>query len=137
MPRGAPRSGSSPSPPREYRHRRHLSPRRVDALAANGHEAVHWSGVGALDAADSILLDWAREHGAILLSCDLDFGAILAATHATGPSVIQIRGGDVLPAAIGDRVARLVSELEQELERGVLVSLDVDQARVRVLPLRR
>lgn len=43
----------------------------------------------------------------------------------------------MLPAAIGDRVARLVSELEQELERGVLVSLDVDQARVRVLPLRR
>ncbi|MHB8868615.1 MAG: hypothetical protein ACYC8U_07355 [Thermoleophilia bacterium] len=39
--------------------------------------------------------------------------------------------------AIGDRVASLVSDLERELKQGVLVSVDIERARVRVLPLRR
>ena len=82
------------------------------------------------------ILEWVSANGAVLLSCDLDFGAILAAAGASGPSVIQIRGRDVLPEVIADRVATVLSDLERELQTGALVSLDTDQARVRVLPLR-
>lgn len=114
-----------------------LSPRWVDALADRGHDAIHWSTIGKLDAEDVTILEWASDQGAVLLSCDLDFGAILAATHALGPSVIQIRGNDVLPEAIAERVSRVISHLERELRQGALVSLDIGQARVRVLPLMR
>lgn len=113
-----------------------LSPRWVDALGQRGHEAIHWSSVGKLDAEDVTILEWVSDNGAVLLSCDLDFGAILAATGASGPSVIQIRGKDVLPEVIAERVAMVLSGLEHELQTGALVSLDTDQARVRVLPLR-
>ena len=113
-----------------------LSPRWVDALEQRGHEAIHWSSVGKLDAEDVTILEWVSDNGAVLLSCDLDFGAILAATGALGPSVIQIRGRDVLPEVIAERVAMVLSGLERELQTGALVSLDADQARVRVLPLR-
>lgn len=114
-----------------------LSPRWVDALADRGHEAIHWSTIGKLDAEDVTILEWASDQGAVLLSCDLDFGAILAATNALGPSVIQIRGNDVLPEAIAERVSQAISHLERELRQGALVSLDIGQARVRVLPLKR
>jgi predicted nuclease of predicted toxin-antitoxin system len=85
---------------------------------------------------DVTILEWVSDNGAVLLSCDLDFGAILAATGASGPSVVQIRGRDVLPEVIAERVAMILSGLERELQTGALVSLDTDQARVRVLPLR-
>lgn len=114
-----------------------LSPRWVDALADVGHEAIHWSSIGKLDAEDVTILKWVSDNGAVLLSCDLDFGAILAATHALRPSVIQIRGSDVLPEAIAAPVFSVVADFEPELRQGALVSLDIDQARVRVLPLRR
>ena len=114
-----------------------LSPRWVDCPCSPRSRGIHWSTIGKLDAEDVTILEWASDQGAVLLSCDLDFGAILAATHALGPSVIQIRGNDVLPEAIAERVSLAISRLEQELRQGALVSLDIDQARVRVLPLRR
>jgi predicted nuclease of predicted toxin-antitoxin system len=113
-----------------------LSPRWVNALGQLGHEAVHWSSIGKLNAEDVTILEWVSNNGGVLLSCDLDFGTILAATGAHGPSVIQIRGSDVLPELIAERVAAVIIDLEAELRAGVLVSLDMDHARVRVLPLR-
>jgi len=40
---------------------------------------------------------WAKANGHLLFTHDLDFGAILAATEAEGPSVIQIRAQDISP----------------------------------------
>ena len=104
-------------------------------LGALGVEAVHWSTIGPLDAEDATILAWAKESGSVLLTCDLDFGAILAASGASGPSVIVIRARDALPEAMASAVASLVGDLRDELDRGALVSLDADQARARVLPL--
>ncbi len=42
-------------------------------------------------------MDWARPSGYVVFTHDLDFGALLAASHAGGPSVIQVRAQDVLP----------------------------------------
>ena len=112
-----------------------LSPRWVGSLGALGVEAVHWSTIGPLDAEDATILAWAKESGSVLLTCDLDFGAILAASGASGPSVIVIRARDVLPDAMASAVASLVLDLHDELESGVLVSVDAGQARARILPL--
>jgi len=113
-----------------------LSPRWVNALGQLGDEAVHWSSIGKLNADDVTILEWVRDNGGVLLSCDLDFGTILAATGAHGPGVIQIRGSDVLPELIAERVAAVIVDLETDLRAGVLVSLDMDHAGVPVLPLR-
>jgi len=40
---------------------------------------------------------WARANGHVVFTHDLDFGTTLALTHAAGPSVIQVRGQNVLP----------------------------------------
>lgn len=74
-----------------------LSPAWVSVLEEAGHTASHWSTIGSLNAPDREVLLWAKANGYLLFTHDLDFGAILAATEAEGPSVIQIRAQDISP----------------------------------------
>lgn len=113
-----------------------LSPDWVAILKQAGWEAVHWSSVGDPRADDSIIFAWAKEHGHILFTHDLDFGTILALTQGEGPSVIQVRTQDVTPSAIGKLVVNAVRQFQSELERGALIVLDEARARARVLPLK-
>ena len=68
-----------------------LAPRWAEYLSQAGHEAQHWSTLGALNATDVTVMQAARERDAVVLTHDLDFGAILAVTGGAKPSVIQIR----------------------------------------------
>ncbi len=68
-----------------------LSPEWLPHLREAGHEAVHWSHVGEQNAPDAVIMNWAHERDYVIITHDLDFGAILAATEARGPSVVQIR----------------------------------------------
>jgi len=68
-----------------------LSPAWVPFLRDAGLEAVHWSEVGAANASDRELMDWADAHDHIVLTSDLDFSAILAATRRQRPSVVPFR----------------------------------------------
>ena len=78
---------------------------------------------------------FAREHRFIVFTHDLDFGNILAVTHARGPSVIQARVQDPVPATIGDTVAAAIMDCAAHLERGALVTIDPDKLRIRILPI--
>ena len=112
-----------------------LSPDWVSILLANGFEAVHWSSVGKPNASDHEITAWAKANGCVLLTHDLDFGAILAATKAKGPSVVQIRAQDVNPHHIGGSVARILNQFQQYLANGALLTIDEGKSRVRILPL--
>jgi predicted nuclease of predicted toxin-antitoxin system len=112
-----------------------LSPMWVRFLAEAGFEAVHWSEIGAHDATDTHLLEWAFERDYIVLTNDLDFGAILAATQRRRPSVVQLRGGNLSPSALGDAILTAIGQVRQELLDGALVSVDLTRARVRILPI--
>jgi hypothetical protein len=61
-----------------------LSPAWAETLKSAGFEADHWSTLGDIRAADSTILSWARSNGYVLLTHDLDFGAILAAARSAG-----------------------------------------------------
>jgi predicted nuclease of predicted toxin-antitoxin system len=112
-----------------------LSPAWIDFLANAGFKAVHWSTFGRSDAEDSVLMDWAVKHDHVVLTADLDFGAILAATGAKHPSVLQIRSGILTPQAIGGAVLAALRQAHQELLDGALVSVDAARSRLRILPL--
>ncbi len=112
-----------------------LSPAWTERLATKGVEAVHWTAVGDPRAPDDELLRYAREHGYVVLTHDLDFGALLALTRAHGPSVIQVRAQNVLPDAIADLVANVLTGQAAALEAGALVTVEPYAARVRVLPI--
>lgn len=78
---------------------------------------------------------WALANGQVVFTHDLDFGTTLALTHATGPSVLQVRGQNVLPEDIGPMVIAALRQHDAELATGALVVVNEKKSRVRVLPL--
>jgi predicted nuclease of predicted toxin-antitoxin system len=92
--------------------------------------------IGPVDAADARIMSQAEAHDFVVLTHDLDFGAILAATQGEQPSVVQIRAGDVSPEAIGLQVVTASRLKEPELSAGALLTVDSNRTRLRVLPLK-
>ena len=100
-----------------------------------GGEVEHWSAVGKVNAPDSEVMAYAAQHDYVVLTHDLDFSAILAATHGEKPSVVQIRTEDVSPQVIGSQVTAALRHMEPELQAGALLTIDRRRTRVRLLPL--
>lgn len=114
-----------------------LSPRWADFLRNHDLSADHWSSIGDPGAPDSEIMEYAVRQGYIVLTHDLDFSAILAASNEGGPSVVQIRSADVGPATIGATVVAALKQMEQELMTGALLTIDPGRIRLRLLPLQR
>jgi len=112
-----------------------LSPQWVLVLKAAGHECVHWSEIGPATALDLEIMTWARSNQFVVFTHDLDFGAILAATNADAPSVLQVRSQNILPQHSGKLVLSILKQFEKTLNEGALVSIDEKRARARVLPI--
>jgi predicted nuclease of predicted toxin-antitoxin system len=113
-----------------------LSPDWVDVISRHGHSAKHWSAVGDPRAPDRTVMDWAAANGYVVFTHDLDFGTLLALTHATGPSVLQIRGEDVLPDHMESAIIAAIQQHEADLTAGALVVVDAVKCRVRILPIK-
>lgn len=113
-----------------------LSPEWCDVLIASGWEAVHWSSIGAATAFDDEILGWALANETIVLTQDLDFGAILAATNANSPSVVLLRCQDSLPVLASSQLIPLLQQNEPALQSGALLVVDTGRSRIRMLPLR-
>jgi predicted nuclease of predicted toxin-antitoxin system len=112
-----------------------LSPDWVLFFHSNGIDATHWSGIGAVDAADTEIMEWARANGALVMTHDLDFGITLALTRAAGPSVLQVRAQDVTPKHLGEIVLSVIERYRAEIAVGVLITIDEARSRVRLLPI--
>jgi predicted nuclease of predicted toxin-antitoxin system len=78
---------------------------------------------------------FAKANGYVVLTFDLDFGAILATTHGEKPSVVQIRSEDVNPDAIGTLVIKALQQMRAELDKGALLTVEPSRTRLRILPL--
>lgn len=112
-----------------------LSPSWVKALNEAGLAAIHWSTLGSANAPDVEILTFAAANGFVVLTHDLDFGAILAVTNGFGPSVVQIRSDDVSPVGIGPKVIAGLLQMSVELGEGALLTIEPERTRLRLLPL--
>jgi predicted nuclease of predicted toxin-antitoxin system len=112
-----------------------LPPRWVQVFIDAGWKADHWFQLGSATASDREIMACAKDNDYIVFTHDLDFSALLAATKGEGPSVIQIRTQNILPEAIGDLVINAVKRYQTELEKGAIITVDTNRARVRILPL--
>jgi predicted nuclease of predicted toxin-antitoxin system len=112
-----------------------LSPRWRTLFEREHISAVHWSEVGPVGAPDTEILAYAAQHDYVVLTQDLDFSAILAATSGIKPSVVQLRSDKLDPDVIGPKVISALRQLESELNSGALLSIDPERTRVRILPL--
>lgn len=112
-----------------------LSPDWVAELSKHGWVSTHWSTIGDPKATDHEIMNWARNHDHVVFTHDLDFGTMLALTHASGPSVIQVRGQNVLPDHMAPIVLAALKQHETDLAAGALVVVDESKSRARVLPI--
>ena len=112
-----------------------LSPGWVKVFELHGWQAVHWSQIGDPRAPDSTLMTWASANGYVIFTHDLDFGALLSVTRASGPSVVQVRTQDVMPQGLGPRLVQTIREHESALAQGALLTVDERRSRVRILSI--
>jgi predicted nuclease of predicted toxin-antitoxin system len=112
-----------------------LSPDWVAVLEGEGFEAVHWSTVGDANAQDSVIIEWARPNHYVIFTHDLDFGTILALTKSNGPSVIQVRGQNILPEYLAEILISAICRNSEYLEAGALIVVDDIRSRIRILPI--
>ena len=82
-------------------------------------------------------MSFARNGDFVILTHDLDFGAILAVTKGAKPSVVQLRADNVSPEAASAVVIAALRTALAELELGALLTVEAGRARVRLLPLSR
>ena len=112
-----------------------LSPTWTSILGAEGWDAAHWSTVGNPKAPDREIMLWAATNDYIVVTHDLDFGALLAITLAPGPSVLQIRTQNISPHQAGSLLINALKQFETLLQAGALIVVEESRSRARVLPL--
>ena len=112
-----------------------ISPKVVDILARLGHQAVHLQQQGLHRLKDSAILEKARKERYILLTHDLAFGDLLAASGADLPSVIIFRLRNMRPERVDLHLLNIISQYSKALEDGAIVTVTEGRVRVRNLPL--
>lgn len=108
----------------------------VNALREAGYEVLHLREEGLHRLPDSDILEKARREQRIVLTCDLDFGDLLAASSASLPSVILFRLRNYTPTYLNPRLFRVIEECQDALLSGAIVIVQDTRYRVRRLPIR-
>ncbi|MEZ5271873.1 MAG: DUF5615 family PIN-like protein [Ilumatobacteraceae bacterium] len=105
-------------------------------LVDAGHDAVHVRDLNLLRSPDGDVLEAARQARRVIVSADTDFGDLLAASNATGPSILLLRRQ---PGRRAHEIAALIlanlGVVSMDLETGAVVVLDDERIRIRSLPL--
>jgi predicted nuclease of predicted toxin-antitoxin system len=113
-----------------------ISPKTVQYLRRAGHDVVQVRDLAMQRASDKSIADRARADGRIVLTFDLDFGAVLALGVVDRPSVVIFRLSDERAEAVNQRLEAVLSEQGRALESGALVLVEDVRYRMRLLPIR-
>ena len=114
-----------------------VSPRCVEWLRAQGHDAVHLFEQGLHKSPDSEILCKAKYEGRIVLTMDLDFSRLVSKVNADDlPTVVIFRLSDQRPYNIQNKLGVILPILENCAEQGsFILSVNDDKIRVRHLPI--
>lgn len=112
-----------------------ISPRVVSALRQQGHDAVHLQEQGLGRMPDGGILAKARGEQQVLLTHDLDFGELLAASGGKLPSVIIFRLKDMRADNVNFHLFKILEKQTSALENGVVCSVTERKVRIRELPI--
>jgi predicted nuclease of predicted toxin-antitoxin system len=93
-----------------------ISPKTVEFLRRSGHDAVHVRELALQRSADRLLAEKARTENRVLLTFDLDFGAILALGIVDRPSVVIFRLADETAESVNRRLEAVLGEQAEALE---------------------
>jgi predicted nuclease of predicted toxin-antitoxin system len=112
-----------------------LPPSLVGRLLSMGIVATHVGERGLGSASDEVLVEHARERSEVLVTHDLDFTRILAASGQTSPSVIVLRLRMPTPSLLASAIQATVARAEADLRAGAIAMVEETVIRVRMLPV--
>jgi predicted nuclease of predicted toxin-antitoxin system len=106
-------------------------------LAEAGHNAVHVTDLGLQGATDDEVLARADAEGRIVVTADTDFGTLLALSGAPGPSVVLLRRPGRRSAERARAILLVLTLVDEQLNRGAVVTVEQTRLRIRELPIKR
>ena len=95
----------------------------VYALRQHDHDVRHLSEDGLQRLPDQLILEKARGEKRLIITCDLDFGDLLALGAYASPSVILLRLQDQTPASVIPRLLQVLTECREALTVGAIVTI--------------
>ncbi len=108
----------------------------VSVLEQYGYTGIHISQLGLATAADTEILQRARESSAVIITADLDFPRLLALSAADGPGTILFRGGNYSDVEMRELLMRVLEVISEETLIKSICVVDRERIRVTQLPLR-
>jgi predicted nuclease of predicted toxin-antitoxin system len=107
----------------------------VERLKSQGYSVIRVPEIMDPRTPDQEIISEARQRGAIVISFDQDFGAILAISGATTPSLVNLRVTYVDADRLAKAIVAVVRMTETDLLAGAVVTLADTGVRVHRLPL--
>jgi predicted nuclease of predicted toxin-antitoxin system len=114
-----------------------ISPKAVAYLRSQGYDAIHLSEENLHRLPDPDILTKAQVEKRILLTHDLDFGELLAASGFHIPSVVIFRLSSMTAANVNLYLAAVLQEHALALQQGAVISVTDTRIRIRTLPIER
>jgi len=96
---------------------------------------IHLQEEGLHEITDFEIVEKAVNDDRIILTCDLDFGDIMAASGDIYPSVVIFRLDDERPYNVNRRLNQVLEEASDDLRRGAIISVEESNYRIRLLPI--
>ena len=112
-----------------------ISPRSAAFLGRLGHDAVHLHDESLDRLSDASILSKALDEGRVVLTHDLDFGDLVAASGARLPSVVTFRLRNMSADHVNRYLQLILADYQERLIAGAVISVTEGQIRVRSLPI--
>jgi predicted nuclease of predicted toxin-antitoxin system len=112
-----------------------VSQRVVEWLRSSGHDAIHLRDEGLQKLPDGEIFQKAIRELRIVLTFDLDFGEIVAASRGGMVSVVLFRLHNARADFVIQRLDTVLGTSAEELAHGAVVLVEDARHRVRKLPI--
>lgn len=113
-----------------------ISPKSVAFLKKAGHDAIHLCDQDLERLPDSKVLEKSKIENRILLTHDLDFGELVAASKDNLPSVVIFRLRNMHPLNVNAYIDKIITHHKKALEEGAVISVSETQIRERLIPIK-
>ena len=100
-----------------------------------GINTIHVGEIKMSEAEDASIIQRARKEERTVATLDADFHALLALDGAIAPSVIRIRIERLRAPALTDLLLTVITECEEEMEKGAAITVEPSRIRIHRLPL--
>ncbi len=99
------------------------------------HDVIHLRESNLIRISDTEIYAKAERERRIILTFDLDFGEIVAASGKILPSVITFRLRNTRTPHVIERLAKVLDDSSEVLEKGAIIIVEETRYRIRRLPI--